>query len=260
MAKKTITFHSYKGGTGKTIIAANFAALCAQRGKDVCLLDLDFRAPSLHLLFKLKPTLWLNDFFNGECTISDVIYEVDAKMNGKLFVGPANPSSKAMRDMMKKDRKWEANALHLLFEAKKTILQDLKFDYLILDTSPGMHYSSANALAASNIIVLTMKRDEFDVEGTKELVTGFYKALGRQTMIILNKVLFGPLEEGSREDYDKLSKELHKQFGFPALGIIPCYCDVLMKGSEVVFSLQKREHPIVERISEIVDRIDKLEE
>jgi len=49
-----ITVHSYKGGTGKTLISANLAMIFASRGKNVCLLDLDFRAPSLFSPFKNK--------------------------------------------------------------------------------------------------------------------------------------------------------------------------------------------------------------
>jgi len=47
-----ITVHSYKGGTGKTLLSVNLAAMFADRGKKTCLLDLDFRAPSLCVIFK----------------------------------------------------------------------------------------------------------------------------------------------------------------------------------------------------------------
>ena len=52
MMGKIIAFHSYKGGTGKTLLSINLAATYAKNGKDVCLLDLDFRAPSLQARFK----------------------------------------------------------------------------------------------------------------------------------------------------------------------------------------------------------------
>ena len=50
MGKVTIAIHSYKGGTGKTTMCANLGYLLAVRGYKVCLIDLDFRAPSLHAL------------------------------------------------------------------------------------------------------------------------------------------------------------------------------------------------------------------
>jgi chromosome partitioning protein len=50
---KCIAFHSYKGGTGKTTISANFSALLAKKGYNVYLLDLDVYAPSLGSYFDI---------------------------------------------------------------------------------------------------------------------------------------------------------------------------------------------------------------
>jgi len=47
MTGKTIAIHSCRGGTGKSVIAANLAIILARKGLDIALLDLDFRAPSL---------------------------------------------------------------------------------------------------------------------------------------------------------------------------------------------------------------------
>ena len=49
--KQVITFHSYKGGTGKTTLATNLAALLAKKGNNVCIVDIDVYAPSLHSYF-----------------------------------------------------------------------------------------------------------------------------------------------------------------------------------------------------------------
>ena len=68
---KIIAFHSYKGGTGKTTIAANFAAMLAKKAYRVFLMDLDVYAPSLHTYFDMQPMKWLNDFLNGTAEITD---------------------------------------------------------------------------------------------------------------------------------------------------------------------------------------------
>ncbi|MCX6644506.1 MAG: P-loop NTPase, partial [Candidatus Bathyarchaeota archaeon] len=49
---KIIAVHSYKGGTGKTLLSVNLAATLAKNGKKVCIFDLDFRAPSLFAILK----------------------------------------------------------------------------------------------------------------------------------------------------------------------------------------------------------------
>ena len=152
-----ISFHSYKGGTGKTLLSVNLATILASRGKKTCLLDLDFSAPSLHSIFKnVESDFWLNDFLNRACKINRVLNCCNSTLDvkGNLYVGLADPSTKAIREMSSKDRKWEMQALSRLFSLKTSLFNELDFDYVILDTSPGLQYSSINAIFVSDVSFL----------------------------------------------------------------------------------------------------------
>ena len=48
---EVLTFYSFKGGVGRSMAVANVAAIYAQRGKRVLVLDFDFEAPGLHRYF-----------------------------------------------------------------------------------------------------------------------------------------------------------------------------------------------------------------
>jgi MinD-like ATPase involved in chromosome partitioning or flagellar assembly len=48
MSGQIITFYSYKGGVGRSFALANVAALLAQHGKKVLVIDFDLEAPGLH--------------------------------------------------------------------------------------------------------------------------------------------------------------------------------------------------------------------
>lgn len=50
---KTITFYSYKGGVGRSLLVANAAKYLSILGKNVFALDLDLEAPGLHYKFEL---------------------------------------------------------------------------------------------------------------------------------------------------------------------------------------------------------------
>ena len=50
-----VTFYSYKGGVGRSLLAANIGVLCARRGKTL-LWDLDIEAPGLHNISGLTPS------------------------------------------------------------------------------------------------------------------------------------------------------------------------------------------------------------
>jgi len=255
---KTIALHSYKGGTGKTSVSANLAALYASRGHDVCLFDYDFRAPSLQVLFKTKIRNTLNDFLEERCEINDALHDVSEKYQtkGHLYIGFASSSTDSMREMMAKDRKWEMKALHRTLSAKNELYNDGRADFVIFDTSPGVSYSSINALAASDFVILVSKMDEFDMEGTKEIVRGIYQSLGRKTGLLLNRIPTEqfPLGAGQKE----LEEYMSKLFNLPFLGIIPCYCDIQASGGKYLFAVEQPKHPFSQALSEVIDRMEKL--
>lgn len=258
---KFISFHSLKGGSGKTTLATNFAVLTALSGQNVCVLDFDFRAPSLHVFFKANPHLWLNDFLNDKCRITETLHEIDVKNTGKLVVGFANPSTESMRDMMTKDREWEAKALRHLLSAKSIFLKE-GFDVVVFDTSPGVQYSSVNALAASNLVVLVMNMDELNRKDVVNVVNKLYKPLGRKIGIVLNKVLVCLPEERfkntkmAKVKLVQLAESVEHKLRCPLWGLIPCFCEVLM-GGNIVHALQKPDHPFVTELSAVADNIRK---
>ena len=51
---KIIAVHSYRGGTGKSNTTANLAAIYAQQGLRVGVVDTDIQSPGIHILFGLE--------------------------------------------------------------------------------------------------------------------------------------------------------------------------------------------------------------
>ena len=136
---KIIAVHSYKGGTGKTLLSVNLAATFAKAGKKVCVFDLDFRAPSLFAILKAENAeFWFNDYLNNVADVGKTLVDLSGRLsgNGKFYAALANPATEAIRDMSSKDRKWEMRALGKLLALKETLLASKKFDYIFLDTRP----------------------------------------------------------------------------------------------------------------------------
>jgi MinD-like ATPase involved in chromosome partitioning or flagellar assembly len=219
-----MSIHSYRGGTGKTLMGTNLAASYA-RDEKVCLLDYDLRAPSLHNMFTTEqPDWWLNDFLNGDCEIDECLVEALPNM----YVGLANPDAEAIREMMGKGRSWETQALTRTIGLKKT-LTDQGFGKLIFDTAPGLAYSSINAVVSSDITMLVMRMDSLDILGTKEMVKGVYELLEKPTYIVVNMVL--------PEQVEAQSAVLKKTFGDQPMAYLPCLCEIralLAKGNTIL--------------------------
>ena len=70
-----LSIHSFRGGTGKSNTTANVAAVLAQTGKRVGVIDADIQSPGIHVLFGLAGSdvgASLNDFLFGEREIRRV--------------------------------------------------------------------------------------------------------------------------------------------------------------------------------------------
>ena len=90
---KTITFHSYKGGTGKTSTVINTGYLLAQKGRNVAIFDFDVKAPTLHYIFPPNGQKYhINDVMAGKAKLEDVIKEFtkEYELEGRFLVGYAS--------------------------------------------------------------------------------------------------------------------------------------------------------------------------
>jgi chromosome partitioning protein len=209
---KCIAFHSYKGGTGKTTLAANLAALLARNGHRVCLLDLDFYAPSLESYFKADPKKWINDFLFEDAELNEVVVDftplidellhrssnqIKDKKRGQLWVGF---SSRKKEEIYKMDGwspatgKQSTSRMQLLRRfilLTELLNSEYQADYIIIDTSPGIRYWSLNALAVADTLLLTLKMGDIDIDGTTTLVAeiyGSFTKFGTKSFLLWNRV------------------------------------------------------------------------
>ncbi len=256
---KIIAVHSYKGGTGKTSLSVNLAATYARMGKKVCIMDLDFRAPSLHAIFKKQNlNYWLNDYLNGVCEINKVLVDVtkDHGNGGKLFVALANPSTEAIRDMTAKDRKWEMKALGRLLSLRSSLLNDMGLDYLICDTSPGLQYSSINAIVTADVVLVVTSLDASDINGSQRMTSELYDLFEKKTGILVNKVIADYLSsEKEQKKFNKYIKNVHT---LPVLATIPCFCEVLRAAGDFIFTEERPEHPFTDTIMDLAVKVEKF--
>jgi septum site-determining protein MinD len=162
--------------------------------------------------------------------------------NGKLFVGLADPSTEAIRDMSSKDRKWEIEALGRLLSLKDFLTKEMRFDYVFFDTSPGLQYSSINAIVASDVVLIVSSTDRSDVEGTRRMIQDFYEIFQKKTALIANKV---PVGRVCSENFGENQPRL--------LGRVPCFCEV-----SGLFAPENPDHEFNRILKEIAESIDLM--
>ena len=199
---RCIAFHSYKGGTGKTTIASNFAVLLAKKGYRVFLLDLDVYAPSLQAYFEREPPKWINDFLWNNAKVEEVLVDLTSATlsnnnithnSGKLYVGFCNPKKEEIYrlDGAGKQDSSKIQLLRRFVLLREQIISNYDADYIIIDTSPGIRYWSINALAVADTLFLTLKMDNLDIDGTRKMASDIYSSFskfGAKSYLVLNRV------------------------------------------------------------------------
>jgi chromosome partitioning protein len=309
---KCIAFHSYKGGTGKTTLACNSAVLLARKGYCVCLLDLDIYAPSFQLYFAKEPRKWINDFLTSNVEIQDVMIdatdsfhhkEIDNGINiasdyvqndkgekrGKLLVGFSNPQKKEIFKLETADTDTKRNAIRRFIHLREKLISEFNADYIIVDTSPGIRFWSINSLAIADILLLTLKMSDLDIDGTKTVAAEIYRCftkLGSKAFLVCNMVAgycvpqattYGnrgsssyfpntsvstlsnnnhaiiQIEEGEREENKiDMPDRLSTELGIDIISCIPCYCDIQFLRKEFLTALKYKQHPFAAQIDKLI--------
>ena len=221
------------------------------KGNRVCLLDMDLRAPSLGSTFKNKKDYWINDYLNRICRIDQVLndYTPHNNKSGKLFVALANPSTEAIRKMSAKNRKWEMQALTGLMALKNQFAEKTRFDYVIIDTSPGLQYSSINNIVVADMVLVITSVEKSDLDGTQRMIRDIYSLFEKKTGIIVNKVPEAIMSK-------KTSLKLETIY-VPIFDFIPCSCDILRSRGDSIFALKNIEHPFTQKLQNISVKIDQ---
>jgi chromosome partitioning protein len=276
MMARCIAFHSYKGGTGKTTLASNLAALLAKKGHRVFLLDLDVYAPSIQAYFDTTPEFWVNDYLNNEAEVDDIMNDFthivsgsgSSSTSGKLWIGFSNPKKEEIYKLEGITQKNLKSQLFRRFvQLREKLISDYDVDYIIIDTSPGLRFWSISALALSDTYFLALKMGDMDISGTKSMATELYDSLtkyGAKPFLLLNKTagyckpdadLIMPSSRGDLAQRQELNlgSMLSKQLGIEVISSIPCYCDIQFSKKEFLTVLKYPDHPFAKQIDALAE-------
>ena len=288
---RCIAFHSYKGGTGKTTIACNLAAMLSLKGYNVSLLDLDVYAPSLHAYFDYSPKKWINDLLFENSDLNEIMVDMTStitkyaadrtKKIGRLLVGFSNPQKEEIYRLEGSIKTANANIqlLRRFVQLREDLVSDYESDYVILDTSPGIRYWSINSLAVADVLFLTLKFGDLDIEGTIKMandIYGSFTKFGSKSFLLLNLVsgyciprTYLPSHQSTNKSSSNVPAEgtpieihtfenelgsntfLSDQTKMDLISAIPCYCDIQFQKKEFLTVLQYPDHPFAKQLEQL---------
>ncbi|MFX1252482.1 MAG: MinD/ParA family protein [Promethearchaeota archaeon] len=265
---KVIAFHSYKGGTGKTHLSSNLAAVLARQGKKTALVDFDFRGPNLHTLFGVEAEVTINDWLYHPNNIEplDILVDFAPQYSIPLQVAFASTDFRKIGEVIRADKRQRQEALKRILQLKDTLAND--FDYLVIDTAPGVQMESIDGLVISDIVCLVLKVDDFDIAGTRSMISQLYALLDSKNYIIVNRVVTtqcrSPNEENLqietitqvvKEEMSDHREKISEEMLLDVIATIPCYCDLARLGSRELFAITRPEHPFTRIIESLAEQL-----
>jgi septum site-determining protein MinD len=202
---EVIALASGKGGSGKSVIAANLGIAFSKFGKKTLLVDADLPMPNLDICVGLsEPPVTLYDVLAGTKPVERATYRI----YGGAEIIPCGRSLEAF---------FKADVRRL-----KGVIAKVRpnYDYVIMDTSSGLNKYNLSAIKTADEVLWVVNPDEPSITDTLRLKTAV-DLFGIKTLgMVVNRVpAFGIVE---RRSLPKLSREeVERKLKCKILGIIP---------------------------------------
>ena len=236
---KIVSIHSFRGGTGKSNTTANLAALLAMGGARVGVVDTDIASPGIHVLFNLDESEMvhsLNDYLWGKCGIReaahDVTGHVGAEIKGQIFLIPSSIKAGEIARILR-----EGYDVGLLNDGFRDVVSELGLDYLLIDTHPGLNEETLLSIAISDALVIIMRPDQQDYQGTAVTVDVARKLDVPKMLMLVNKT-------PQSLDFDDVKKRVEQTYKAHVAAVLPHSDDMMALASSGIFSLRYPDSPV----------------
>jgi MinD-like ATPase involved in chromosome partitioning or flagellar assembly len=247
---KVVSIHSYRGGTGKSNFTANLSTTVALLGNRVGVVDTDVPSPGIHNLFCLEPEQMdktLNNYLWGEIPIQEAAYDVSANVGvdgaGKLFLIPSSVKADDIAKILK-----DGYDVKLLNDGFRSFVKALQLDYLFIDTHPGLSKETFLSIAISHILILILRPDKQDYQGTAITVDVARQLRVRKMLLAINKA-------HSKLNLEALKQKVEETYGETVAGVFPLSEDVVQLASEGVFCVKYPEHMVSQEFRKVAQQI-----
>ncbi|MDQ1352154.1 MAG: hypothetical protein QG657_2460 [Acidobacteriota bacterium] len=248
---KKIAFWSYKGGTGRTLTLCNVAVELMRMGKNVGIIDLDWEAPGVPLLFKIdiesienRPSLTDLIIHRVIGIISKAVHEVTGLVNnppfrGRLYILPTINSPEL------DNIKFDDDTFIFLNSIFDNFIQVYMLDHLLIDTRTGFSVTSGLAATFSDATFICLRLDRQNANGVEKAIKGF-KIHGGEFHLIFSNI---PKIKGAEAKIAEVEAKLGAK-GEVILELVP---ELIL--DENIYSLSKPEHTLSKgyrKIAEII--------
>lgn len=233
---------SAKGGSGATTLLVNLAAVLAQDGNRVCIVDMGLDPYAFGPMFEIKKEdikFSLNDFILGKCKIEDtpikLLDESAGRVQENLFIVLSSMDLNEQAKILREGYKVEVldDGLQRLTEL---------FDYVLIDTTHGLTEEGLVSMSIGDIVVINSESKY--LLRPADMITVAKKLNVPALYVVLNlapkKIIEIPV------------REFKNQFDCP-LALIPNSADI--RDEKGILAFNKPNHPIANLFRKIARQI-----
>ena len=250
-----ISVHSYQGGTGKTNLTANIAAILAQQGHRVGIIDTNLPSPGIHALFgfqyeEMNPSL--NDYLWGRCEIEEAAHDVTTLLrerkteDSRLYLIPASIKQGEISKILR-----EGYDVDILQKGIEKLTQSLALDYLVIDTHSGINEETLLSITLSDLLLIVLQPDQQDFQGTAVTIDVARKLNVPHLLAIINKA-------SSNFDVEQLQQQVEETYEIDVAGVLLHSDKMMLLGSKGLFTVNYPTDRLTQTIEEIAKQIVNL--
>lgn len=246
---KIISIHSFRGGTGKSNTSANLSAIMAAQGLKVGVVDTDIQSPGIHVILGLNEEDMhhtLNDYLWGKCDIEEAAHDVTTnigEVSGQLLFVPSSIKPGEIARVLR-----EGYDVGLLNDGFQSLIDALDLDVLIIDTHPGMNEETLLSIAISDALVIVMRPDQQDFQGTAVTVDVGRKLDVPDLLLLVNKT-------PQVYDMDDVKARVEGIYNSEVAAVLPHSDELMALASEGVFVVKYPDHEVTQKYKTVAERL-----
>jgi septum site-determining protein MinD len=190
----------------------------------------------------------LNEYLWGKCAIKQTAHDVTSKLKseiaGKVYLIRASSKMGEIARILR-----EGYDVALLKDGFHRLIQELQLDTLLIDTHPGLNEETLLSLAVSDVLVILLRPDQQDYQGTSVTVEVARHLEVPRLMLMINQV-------PAAFDPAAVRTLVERTYGAEVAAVLPHSEEMMALASEGIFALRYPEHPLALALQDVATRLE----
>jgi len=168
---------------------------------------------------------------------------VGADIAGKLFLIPSSVKPGEITRVLR-----EGYDAQRLTQGLRRLVTELELDVLLIDTHPGLNEETLLSLVISHALIIVMRPDQQDYEGTGITVKIAQGLQVPRLLLVVNKT-------PQALDPAAVKARVEQAYDCPVAAVLPHSDEMMTLASSGIFALRYPDHPLTAALREVAAQL-----